>query len=393
MTVARRVAGALVALLALSVLPATAVADGAVPAAVPARLTVPPTEAVRVGVPAHLSVVLVEGSTGQVLVAQDATTRRPIASAIKLVSALTVVDALPPATVVTLGEEVRGVGGSSYGLRPGEERSVEDLLAGLLLRSGNDAAVALGVAVAGSETAFTARMAETLGALGIDARPASASGLEEGDALSALELAAVARAALDEPRIASLVGAEEVVGPGGRTIENRNRFVGAFEGATGLKTGFTNAAGFTLAASAARDGRELIAVVLGAHDDAQRLEVAVRLVEHGFTATRPDDLASSLELRTALGPVRFVTGPLPMTVPEDGDVGIAWPASLRPEDDDLQVPLTARGREVLAVPVERLDGRAAPGRAGTELGAALVDGVYAALRPSTIAGGGATPLR
>lgn len=274
-----------------------------------------------------------------------------------------------------------------------EQRSVEDLLTGLLLRSGNDAAVALGVAVAGSESAFTARMADTLGALGIDARPASASGLEEGDALSALELAAVARAALDEPRVASLVGSEKVVGPDGRTIENRNRFVGAVEGATGLKTGFTNAAGFTLAASATRDGRELIAVVLGAHDDAQRLEVAARLVEHGFTGTRPDDLASSLELLTARGPVRFTTGPLPMTVPEDEEVRIAWSTSARPEDDGLRVPLTVRGNAVLDVPVERLDGRATPGRAGTALGAALVEGVYAALRPSTIAGGVATPLR
>lgn len=301
MTVARHAAGALLALLCLSLLPATAAADGAAPTAARVAIEVPATDAVRVGVPSHVSVALVEGSTGQVLVAQDATTRRPIASAIKLVTALSVIDALPADTVVTLGDEVRGVGGSSYGLRPGERRTVEDLLTGLLLRSGNDAAVALGVAVAGSEADFTARMSETLGALGIDARPASASGLEEADALSALELATVARAALDEPRIAALVRNEEVVRPDGRTIENRNRFVGVVEGATGLKTGFTNAAGFTLAASAERGGRELIAVVLGAHDDDQRLEIAARMIEHGFSATRPDDLASSLELRTSRG--------------------------------------------------------------------------------------------
>lgn len=394
MTVARHAAGALLALLCLSLLPATAAADGAAPTAARVAIEVPATDAVRVGVPSHVSVALVEGSTGQVLVAQDATTRRPIASAIKLVTALSVIDALPADTVVTLGDEVRGVGGSSYGLRPGERRTVEDLLTGLLLRSGNDAAVALGVAVAGSEADFIARMSETLGALGIDARPASASGLEEADALSALELATVARAALDEPRIAALVRNEEVVRPDGRTIENRNRFVGVVEGATGLKTGFTNAAGFTLAASAERGGRELIAVVLGAHDDDQRLEIAARMIEHGFSATRPDDLASSLELRTSRGPVRFTTGPLPMTVPGDGEVRIAWSSSVRPEDAGPLVPLTVRGTEVLLVPTERLDGRTGTGgSAGSGLGAALVDGVYAALRPSTIAGDGATPLR
>ncbi len=341
--------------------------------------------------PAHLSLALVEVETGALIAVRDGTTRRPIASTIKLLTALTVVEALAPGEVVTVGEAAAAVGGSSYGLRAGERRSVEDLLAGLLLRSGNDAAVALAVAVAGSEEAFTARMADVLAGLGIDARPASASGLEEGDALSATELATVALAALAEPRIRALVGVDAVVLPSGRIVENRNRFLTDVEGATGLKTGFTNAAGFTLAASARRDGRELVAVVLGAADDLQRRTAATRLLEDGFAGTRRVDLTSSVELRRAAGPVRYASAPLPATVAVAADVTFGWDAGFHAERGPSTVAVHVDGEVVTRRPVQRLDGRADAPPVG--LGAALVDGVYAALLPAALAGSVGDGLR
>jgi D-alanyl-D-alanine carboxypeptidase (penicillin-binding protein 5/6) len=322
---------------------------------------------------------LLEGATGQVIAALDGDRRRPIASAIKLVTALAVIDALPAGSVVVVGEEVRGIEGSTYGLRPGDVRTVEDLLSGLLLRSGNDAAVALAHAVAGSEDAFTLHMRDVLQLLGIDATPASASGLEPGDALSAAELALVSRAALAEPRIRELVGRVELRSGTGEVIENRNLFVGQFTGATGLKTGFTNAAGYTLSASARRDGRELIAVVLGATDDAARRISAAGLLEYGFSVTEVRSVGHSVTLRTSRGPVRFGTEGVRVTVENGTDVMTMWPVLLRPDDTPTGVEVRVGGHPSGRAEVTRRDGREERDTQG--LGAALVDGVYAALRP------------
>ena len=378
------IAVATVALLAQTVIPV--VVDAQEPV-VPGASTLPappPSGVAGLGIDAAIGVALVEASTGQVLVARGESVRRPVASAMKLVTALVVVEALPAGSVITVGEEVVGIEGSSYGLSPGETRSVEDLLAGLLLRSGNDAAVALAVAVAGTEGAFVDRMAAVLAAIGIDARPGSSSGLDGGDALSAIELAAVARAALDEPRIRGIVSLP-LLEVDGIEVENRNLFLGDLDGATGLKTGFTSAAGFTLTASARRDGRELVAVVLGAAGDLERRRVAARLIDHGFATTSPTRLDRSVSLRTTSGPVLFATDGTLMTVPHGAVIDIRWPGTLRADDDLASVHLTVAGADAGSVPVARRDGR----REGAppSLGRALADGAYAAMRPTGLAGG------
>jgi D-alanyl-D-alanine carboxypeptidase (penicillin-binding protein 5/6) len=365
----------------LAVLLATLLAVGIIAAPTAGRadpgltapIGAPPAGTVGLGVAESLSVVLVEAATGQVLVARDADVRRPIASAIKLVTALVVVDALPPRSLVVVGEEVRGIEGSSYGLRPGEVRSVEDLLAGR------------------SEEVFVDRMAQLLAGLGIDARPGSASGLEPTDALSALELATVARRTLQEPRLRAIVGAPILLLEEGVAVENRNLFLSDTEGATGLKTGFTSAAGHTLAASALRDGRELVAVVLGAGDDRERRVVAARLLDHGFTTTAPVRAERSITLRTTSGPVRFTAGPATLTLSEGSALSVAWPAHLRPDDDLRDVELRVDGSGAGRVDVERRDGRRVD--SAPTLGRALADGAYAALRPVATAGGGGTGLR
>jgi D-alanyl-D-alanine carboxypeptidase (penicillin-binding protein 5/6) len=351
----------------------------------------PPSPVTGLEIAPGLSVLLAEASTGQVIVARDAEVRRPIASAIKLVTALTVVDELQSGHLVEIGDEVRGIEGSSYDLRPGEVREVDDLLAGLLLRSGNDAAVALALAVAGSEEAFVDRMAATLSALGVEARPGSSSGLALADALSAAELATVARAALTEPRIRRLVGVPTLVLRDGLEVENRNLFLSDTEGATGLKTGFTSAAGYTLAASARRDGRELIAVVLGASDDLERRAVAARLLDFGFSSTRVVPVTSSVTLRTSRGPVRFATVATDVTIGLDSAVHVDWSRALRPEDTLQLVELRIDELPAGVLDVERRDGRRDGAAAG--LGAALTDGVYSALRPFALAGGAGTTVR
>ena len=360
-------------------------AAGATPAAAP-----PPVGAATLGIRPPLSAVLVEARTGQVLVAGDADVRRPVASAIKLVTALAVVDVLAPGTAVEVGEEVRGIEGSSFELRPGDVRSVEDLLAGLLLRSGNDAAVALAVAVDGSEETFVERMADVLASIGIDARPRSSSGLEVGDALSASELATVSRAALADPRLRPLLAAPTLVLADGTVAENRNLFLLDTPDATGLKTGFTSQAGFTLAASAMRDGRELVAVVLGAEDDLARRELAGRLLEHGFARTVVLDASPSVTLRTTGGDVLLRTMLGAVTVPHDATVTADWRTDLRPDGAPSHVELRVDGTAIGRVAVVR-DAPSSPGGgseggvgAQGDLGRSLADGVYAALRPRAL---------
>jgi len=376
---------AVLALLGLSGSVTPAMADpGGIPRGDIGVLAPPAIDAAFVGMSSGTSVVLLEATTGQIIASRDADRRRPIASAIKLVTALAVIDALPPGTVIVVGEEARGVEGSSYGLRVGDVRTVEDLLAGLLLRSGNDAAIVLAHAVDGNESMFVLRMQAVLQRLGIEATPASATGLELGDALSASELATVAIAALREPRIRDLVGRTEFAIDGTGTIENRNLFIQQFAGATGLKTGYTSAAGYTLAASARRDDRELVAVVLGSPDDLARRATAARLLDFGFDQTRLAAVERSVTLRTSSGPVRFGTDSVAVTLRNGESVAATWPATLRPDDTIHQIEIGIDGRSAGFAPVVRRDARSAVEAPG--LGKAFADGVYGALRPYGLIG-------
>lgn len=373
MRAAARVAAALVA--------AVVVLGGSVPASAAPE----PTDARRLGVPEGVSAVLVEASTGQVLAAADATRRRPVASTIKLVTALVAADALPPGARVAVGDEVRGVGGASAGLRPGDELDGDDLLALLLLRSGNDAAVVLATAVAGDEDAFVTRMEERLAGLGIRAELASASGLDAGDRLSAEELATVGRAVLAEPRLAGPAAARELTTSDGQVLANRNLLLGALAGATGLKTGYTEAAGWSLVGSAERDGRGLVAVVLGAASDAERVALAARLLEHGYAGTVVRSTGGLLTLRTGRGSVELRAEAGVLTVPAAAELRLGWPADLDPDAVPSVVELLVDGAPVGTATVTRTDGRAGTA-GGAGLGAAAVSGAYAALRAAGAAG-------
>lgn len=348
---------------------------------------VPAADAAVIGAREGLSLLLVEGLSGQVLLAQGTQEVRPVASIIKLVTALAVVAALPPRSLIDVGDEVLGVDGAQFGLRPGEQWSVEDLLAALLLRSGNEVAVALAVAVAGSESAFVGRMADVLIQLGIDGvRPASASGLSIGDALSAEQLSTVARAALAEPRIAGVVGLRAATASGrDADLNNRNLLIGRYDGANGLKTGFTEAAGYSLAASARRDGRELIAIVLGAASEQERLVLAERLLDHGFLRTELRTVGGELELRTGAGRVLLATPRTHVTVPIGSGITLGWPALLRGGDQPGQVVVVMDRDSIGALPVVRVDAQTR--RTGdASLGQGLADGVYTSLRAASLAG-------
>ena len=227
---------------------------------------------------------LLVADDGAVLFARAAETPLPNASTTKIATALVVVRHAALAELVTVSPAAAATGGGGLALAPGDVYSVRDLLYAMLLTSSNDAAVALAEHVSGSVGAFVAEMNALARRLG--ARRAHFSnphGLDQaGHAVSARALAVLAEALLDEPTLAAIVATPRTViaGPGGPVeLVNRNPMLEAFPGATGVKTGYTGAAGNVLVASAERSGRRLIAVVMGSADAAAD---AGALLRYGF---------------------------------------------------------------------------------------------------------------
>ena len=215
------------------------------------------------------SAILVDGGSGRVLYEKNARQPRPIASITKLMTALVAVRRHPELSdAVTIRPEWTGIEGSSMYLRAGETLTLEELLYGLLLVSGNDAAAAVAGFCAGDEAVFVSWMNEEAARLGMaDTHFTNPSGLsEEGHYSTAADMAVLARAVLADERLARIVGTRST-SAAGRTLTNHNKLLWRYEGCVGLKTGYTEAAGRTLVSAARRDGQTLIAVTLNAPDD------------------------------------------------------------------------------------------------------------------------------
>lgn len=344
--------------------------------------------------PAAAAWLVLDATSGQVLSASTAADeRRAVASTVKVLTALSVVRRTDLDDVVTVGAEVLGLEGASIGLVPGDQLTVEQLLLGLLIRSGNDAAETLAAHVGGDLAGFLALMRADAAALGLDVDGpdplvlASPSGLGDANRLSAHDLAVLSRAALDDPDLRPLLAVAEVTLPRVGTDVNRNLLVGEYPGATGVKTGFTSLAGNSLIGSAARGGRELVVVVLDAGDDPARFAQAAALLDHGFDAYEAVTPGAAATLLLAGGRAELRTLSRPVTVPDGAQVGLELVPPIRVGPGAgprarLQVDGTSVGELVTEVEVtvapSAVDGAAAVGR-----GAA--DGVHAALRATLAA--------
>ncbi len=328
-------------------------------------------------VAAHL---LVEAETGQVLAAHGAEVPRAVASTVKVLTALTAVERTEPGEEVTAGEEVLAVPGSGVGLEPGDTWRVDELIDAVIARSGNDAAEALAVHVAGDREAFLELMEADAAALGLDLAPlVSVSGLDDGNRLTATDLAVIARAALAHDELRDHLARGHVELPSEGRLASRNELLATYPGASGVKTGFTEEAGNSLVASAVRDGRELVAVVLGAGDDPTRFEVAAGLLDLGFSSYAPHDIDARLTLRVAGGEVGYELAPLAVSTPVGDPPVAAWPVPSR-VTDEVTAEVHAAGQVLTRTavprgsdPPARLDGTAG-------IGQAVADGVYASLR-------------
>lgn len=237
--------------------------------------------------------VLADLDTGAVLAARAPHARHRPASTLKVLTALVALDRLGPDTVVDGTAEDANMDGSRAGIGPGGRYTVRQLLAGLLLNSGNDTANALARTL-GGPVATTEAMNATAARYGaLDTRAATPSGLDgPGMASSAYDLAVLFRVAMREPLFAELVATRSVPFPGygtqpGFTLSNVNNLLLHYPGALGGKTGFTDAARHTFVGAAAHDGRRLVvALVRGEQTPVPMWRQAATLLDAGFALPR-----------------------------------------------------------------------------------------------------------
>jgi D-alanyl-D-alanine carboxypeptidase (penicillin-binding protein 5/6) len=230
--------------------------------------------------------ILADESTGQVLFDRNSGVARAMASTTKVMTALLTLERLDERQVVVIGSGPPRVGEESLRLRKGERLTVRQLLLGLLVKSANDAAVALAEAVDGSEAAFVRRMNRKAAALRLGATHyVTPYGLDRpGHQTSARDLGRLWEVAMRRADFRSLVATRAARLPGGplslRRFVTSNELLGSYRWTVGGKTGFTNRAGRCLVASASRGGRRLVAVALGSPNAFTDVRT---LFEYGFS--------------------------------------------------------------------------------------------------------------
>ena len=245
--------------------------------------------AVEVSAP---SALLMEKETGAILYAKDEHAKLEPASVTKVMTLLLTMEAIDAGlldyeTMVTASAHACSMGGSQIWLKENEQMSVHDMLKAVCVVSANDCAVALGEAVAGSEESFVEKMNQRAAELGMnDTHFCNATGLPaEGHVTSAHDIALMSRELmLKHPKIReyTTIWMDSLRG-GESQLVNTNKLIRFYEGATGLKTGSTDAARYCLSATAEREGMELIAVIMKGETSEKRFEDAKALLNHGFS--------------------------------------------------------------------------------------------------------------
>ena len=317
--------------------------------------------------------ILMEAETGTVLYESESKTKLYPASVTKVMTMLLIMEALDSGSVteddpVTASENACSYGGTQIYLEVGETMTLRDLLKSVAVNSANDAAVALGEYLAGSEGAFVARMNERAKELGAEnTNFVNPCGLpDENHYTCAYDVALFTKELLTHPHILDYTGIwMDSLRNGGFGLANTNKLLKTYDGITGMKTGYTEAAGHCLAATATRDGMSLIAVVLGGETSKGRFASAASLLDYGFggyTVVRRSvgDLPDLPVLRGKADTVSVAAeGDLTLVVKKSEVSNIALEVTV---EEVLQAPVSVgqvvgtakfmyEGEEVLSVPV------------------------------------------
>ena len=287
-------------------------------------VTLLPVQAAAVELPlTSRAALLMEKTTGQILFAQNEHEKLEPASVTKIMTLLLTMDAIDSGAlayddVVTVSANAAGMGGSQVFLAEGEQITVEELLKCVCVSSGNDAAVALAEKVAGVTELFVEQMNNRARGLGMDdTHFVNPTGLTaEGHVTSAHDIALMSRALLTKhPDIRSFTTIwTDSIRNGTFDLANTNKLIRRYDGATGLKTGYTASAGYCISATAEREGMELIAVVMKGETADKRNADAKALLNYGFSAYALVSAAPEEPLPT-----------LPVTMGETDSVSLTMP--------------------------------------------------------------------
>lgn len=312
--------------------------------------------------------ILVTGD-GEVLWAREADSRRAMASITKIMTAIVAIENASLDDRVTITSRATAIGEAAARLRPGATYPLRTLVEALLVRSGNDASIAVAEHVGGDVDGFVGLMNDKAAQLGLEnTRFANPHGLDDaGHYASATDLATLARYAMANDEFRRMVAIEkmqiEAVG-GTHELENSNLLIGSLEGATGVKTGWTSRAGFCLVGAAEREGIELFAVVLGADSEEERFQQTGLLLEWGFLHYGVRRLAESGEIMASVGVADYIDRSFDAIVGEPADVrvfdlaGEVTRVVRVPERVDAPVTRGERVGTVSFVQGERLIGQA-----------------------------------
>ncbi|MEG0794707.1 MAG: D-alanyl-D-alanine carboxypeptidase family protein [Bacilli bacterium] len=262
------------------------------------------------------SALLVDASTGKVLYEKNADEKLAPASMTKLSSMLIIMEAIDNGQlkfddVVTISEEAKKLGGSQIFLEVGETYTVEQLLKGVAIASGNDAVVALAEKVGGSHSEFVNMINKRLKEIGAtNTNFLNAHGLdEEGHVTTARDMSIMARELLKHPKILDFTSIYEEYlerNDGSKVwLVNTNKLVRFYPGVDGLKTGFTNKAGYCLTSTAKKGDLRLITVVMGEETSDHRSSDTVKMLNYGFNTFKLNTIKTNNE---SLGKVRVERG-------------------------------------------------------------------------------------
>ncbi len=247
----------------------------------------------------YLSAMVIDADSGKILVDENSEAIAYPASVLKLMVLYVILDRIEQGSLrldemVRVTSEASQMGGSQVYLDPKEQFSVEDLLYALIIQSANDAAVALAIHVAGSKDGFVAMMNEKAKELGMNSTTFySVHGLppsegQQPDRTNARDLAMLARELAKNPEVFKYTGTREREFRGGEFImRTHNKLLASVDGCDGFKTGYFKAAGFSIIATAKRNGVRIIAVVLGSLDRKVRDAKTAELIAIGFAKTPP----------------------------------------------------------------------------------------------------------
>lgn len=303
------------------------------------------------------SAVVMEQSSRRVLFEKNAHERAPMASTTKIMTALVALEHASLGERVKVGPNAAGVEGSSIYLKAGETWTMEQLLYGLMLQSGNDAAVAIAEHVGGSADGFLAMMNAEAARLGaVDTHFSTVNGLDKAEHYTtAYDLALITAAAMDNADFRRIVASKSaVIGEGDvrRSIRNKNKLLWQMDGANGVKTGYTRGAGRCFVGAAQRDGMQLIAVVLNC---GPMFEDSAVLMQDAFAHY---SMVTVAQPGAALGAAATVEG-------QTGSVAYSYA-------DALALPLNADEHGRIIVRVEKPPALQAPVTVGQTVGEAHV---------------------